>query len=220
MRNLFKSLAVLATTLSASAAFASGWDIDQNHVRAGFTVKHMMVTDVYGGFRKLSGKVVVDDKDVTKSSVNVEIDAASIDTANEKRDEHLKSPDFFDVAQFPKLTFKSTAVEKAGNQLKVTGDLTIHGVTKPVVLTVDGPAPEQKNPWGQTVSAVKATGTLNRKDFGLVWNKTLEAGGVMVSDEVQLVIDAELIKQAEEAPAAKADDKGKKGEEKGKKGKK
>ncbi len=188
----------------SSTALASSWTVDQKHARAGFQVRHMMVSDVYGGFNKFSGTINLDDKDVTKSTVLVEIDPASIDTNEADRDNHLKSPDFFDVAKFPKMTFKSTKVEKTATGLTVTGDLTMKDITKPVVLTVEGPAKEMKNPWGMTVSAVKATGKLNRKDWGLVWNKTLEAGGLLVGDEVTLVIDAELIKAADPAPAAAA----------------
>jgi polyisoprenoid-binding protein YceI len=203
--NLMKSLTVLASTLAAQAAFASNWEIDSAHARTGFLVKHMSVTDVYGGFKKFSGKVTLDEKDVSKSSVTVEIDAASIDTGNEKRDDHLRSPDFFDVAKFPKITFKSTKVERVGTQLKVTGDLTMKDVTKPVVLTVDGPGAEAKNPFdGSIVSAVKATGTVNRKEYGMLFNKVLETGGVMVGEDVTLQIDAELKKLPEAAPPAAA----------------
>ena len=207
--NVMKSLMVMAAMLAGPAAFASTWEIDQAHARTGFLVKHMAVTDVYGGFKKFSGKVMMDDKDVTKSSVNVELEAGSIDTGNEKRDGHLQSPDFFDAAKVPKLTFKSTKVEKVGNQLKVTGDLTIRDVTKPVVLTVDGPAPEVKTPFGTTVSAVKATGTINRKDFGLTWNKALETGGLLVGEDVTIQIDAELVKQPDAPAAAPAKTDGK-----------
>jgi polyisoprenoid-binding protein YceI len=203
--NVMKSLTVLATTLAAQAAFASNWDIDAAHARTGFLVKHMSVTDVYGGFKKFSGKVVLDEKDISKSSVTVEIDPSSIDTGSTDRDNHLKSPDFFDAGKFPKITFKSTKVEKVGTQLKVTGDLTIKDITKPVVLTVDGPGAEAKNPFnGAIVSAVKATGVVNRKDFGMTFNKVLETGGVLVGEEVTLQIDAELVKQAEAAPAPAA----------------
>lgn len=187
----FVSTFVLVAGL-ASPALASEWTLDPAHTAAQFSVKHLMVSTVRGQFQKVSGSVHLDDKDITKSSLEVTIDATSIFTREAKRDAHLKSPDFFDVEKFPTLTFKSTKVEKSGDKLLVTGDLTIRGVTKPVTLTVEGPTPAVKGPWGNTARGVSATGKLNRKDFGLNWNKALEAGGVLVGDEVQLFIDAEL----------------------------
>jgi len=189
-----KRLAALAAAvlLAPSAAFAGNWNIDGAHSTAGFAVRHMMVSKAKGQFNKLSGKLALDDKDVTKSSIEATIDVASIDTNNGKRDEHLRSPDFFDAEKFPSITFKSTKVEKNGKDaLKVTGDLTMHGVTKSVVLdaTLSGPA---TNPWGQVVRGVEAKAKINRKDFGLTWNKTLETGGVVVGDEVEISIDAEF----------------------------
>jgi polyisoprenoid-binding protein YceI len=184
--------------LPTGLAHASDWDIDGTHTTAQFAVKHLVVSTVKGTFDKVGGTVSLDDKDITKSKVEVNIDPASIDTREPKRDTHLKSPDFFDVAKFPTLTFKSTKVVKAGkNKLKVTGDLTMHGVTKPITLAVDGPSAETKTPFGTTVRAVSLTGKLDRKDWGLNWNKALEAGGVLVSDEVQLDISAELVKKAD-----------------------
>lgn len=200
MNKTMNSIAFVALSLAASSALAANWTIDTAHARVGFQVKHMMVSDVYGSFGKFSGTLTTDDKDLTKSAVHVEVDTASINTANTDRDNHLRSPDFFMSDKFPKMTFKSTKVEKSGSGYAVTGDLTIRDVTKPVVLTVEGPAPEVKTPFGTTVSAIKATGKINRKDFGLVWNKAIEAGGVVVGEEVTLVLDAELVKQ--EAPKA------------------
>ena len=179
---------------SAATAEASEWQLDPAHSAAQFSVKHMMVSTVRGQFHKVSGTVNLDEKDVTKSTVEVTIDAASIDTREPKRDGHLKSPDFFDVAKHPNITFKSTKVEKAGkNKLKVTGDLTMRGETHPVVLAVEGPTAPIKSPMGGLARGVTATGKVNRKQWGLNWNKTLETGGVLVSDEVQLQIDAELL---------------------------
>jgi polyisoprenoid-binding protein YceI len=152
-----------------------------------------MVSTVRGQFEKLSGTVDLDDKDLTKSSIQVTIDATSINTREPKRDGHLKSPDFFDVAKHPTLTFKSTKIQKRGGKYLVTGDLTMRGVTKPVTLTVDTLTPPTKSPFGTTVRGVSATGKLNRKDWGLNWNKALETGGVVVGEEVQLQIDAELV---------------------------
>ena len=186
----------LVLALPAVSHAADTYDIDATHASAAFSVKHMMVTNVRGEFSNLSGTVVIDDKNPSKSVVNVEIDASTIDTRNEKRDGHLKSPDFFDVAKYPKVTFKSTKVKKAGKgKLKVTGDLTMRGVTKSITLDVEGPTAEMKSPWGQSVRGVYATATINRKDWGLTWNKGLEAGGLLVGEEVKIIIDVELIKQ-------------------------
>ncbi len=197
---LFAAVAVLAT----APAFASDWEVDAAHSTAQFSVKHMMVSTVRGHFEKVSGTAQVDDKDVTRSKFVVNIDPASVNTAQPKRDEHLRSPDFFDVAKYPTMTFTSTKIEKAeGGKLKVTGDLTMHGVTKPVVFSMEPLTATMKNPWGQTVRGFSATGTLNRKDFGLNWNKGLETGGVLVSDEVTLQFDGELTEKAP-APAAAA----------------
>lgn len=204
---LLLSATALTTVGLAGAVQASEWTIDPSHSQAGFAVKHMMVTTVRGQFGKLSGTVNLDDKDLTKSSVDVVIDASTIDTHEPKRDAHLKSPDFFDVAKHPNITFKSTKVDKAGKgKFKVTGDLTMRGVTKPVVLNVEGPTAEAKSPWGVPVRAVSATGKVNRKDWGLNWNKALEAGGVLVADDVTLEISAELNPKqvSPEAPAAQA----------------
>lgn len=179
-----------------SSAMASDWDLDTSHSTIGFSIRHMMVSNTKGQFGKFTGTLSLDEKDITHSSVNVTIESASIDTRDAKRDEHLKSPDFFDVATFPQLTFKSTKVEKAGKKLKVTGDLTLHGVTKSVVLTVEGPTTEIKDPWGNTKRGVVASTTINRKDFGLSWNKALDAGGLAVGDEVTISIEAELNKKS------------------------
>jgi polyisoprenoid-binding protein YceI len=205
---------LLAFTFAAGSmgvAHASDWALDPAHSQVRFKVKHMVVSTVEGSFTKFNGIVNLDDKDPAKSTVEVTIDAASIDTHEPKRDAHLKSPDFFDVEKNPKITFKSTKVDKAGKgKFKVTGDLTMHGVTKPVVLNVEGPSPEMKNPWGVPVRVVSAQGKLNRKDYGLNWNKALEAGGVLVGDEVTLDISAELNPKQdkpEAAAAAKAETK-------------
>ncbi len=189
-----KRLAALAAAVlfAPSAALAGNWTIDGAHSTAGFAVRHMMVSKAKGQFNKITGKIALDEKDLTKSTVEATIDVASIDTNNTKRDEHLRSPDFFDVEKFPSITFKSTKVEKKGKDaLKVTGDLTLHGVTKSVVLetTLTGPS---TNPWGQQVRGIEAKTKLNRKDFGLTWNKGLETGGVLVGEEVEISIDAEV----------------------------
>lgn len=202
-----RHLLAAALVLAPAFAFAGSWDIDPSHSQAAFTVKHMMVTNVRGEFRKLSGKINLDDKDVTKSTVEATLDAASIDTNEPKRDAHLKSPDFFDVEKFPTITFKSTKVQKAGKKLKVTGDLTMHGVTKPVVLDVEGPTPAIKDPWGNVKRAVFATTKVNRKDFGLNWNKALESGGMLVGDDINIELNLELGEAKDNVDQTKAESK-------------
>ncbi len=188
---------MMALVAAPSLAAAASWDVDPAHTGVTFKVRHMMVTDVRGEFGKVSGKVDFDAKDVTKSIVDVTIDAASINTRDAKRDGHLKSADFFDVAKFPTITFKSTKVEAAGKgKLKVHGNLTLHGVTKLVVLEVEGPSAEIKGPWGSFHSGATATTKINRKDFGMSWNQALDAGGVVVGEEVSITIDVELTRKA------------------------
>jgi len=192
--------AVLATPTLALAQ-AAGYDIDPAHTVSSFTVKHLVISTVRGEFGKTTGAAVFDDKDPSRSSVTATIDAASINTRVEQRDTHLKSPDFFDTAKYPTLTFKSTKVEKAGEgKYKVTGDLTIKGTTKSVVLDVTGPTAEIKDPWGNARRGFAATTQINRKDFGLNWSKMIEAGPV-VGDDVKIEIDGELVKQAAKAAA-------------------
>jgi polyisoprenoid-binding protein YceI len=185
---------IIALSLPGFAA-ASGWTIDQDHSNVGFKVKHLMVSNVKGEFRSFNGTLEIDDKDVTKSKVVVNIDIPSITTGVTKRDDHLKSPDFFDVAKFPAMTFVSKRVQKAGeDKLKVYGDLTLHGVTREVVLDVEGPTKAYKDPWGNIKRGASATTKINRKDFGLAWNKAIESGGVMVGDEVTISLEVELLK--------------------------
>jgi len=189
-------LALLATT----PALAIELQVDPNHSQATFSVKHMMVTTVRGDFGKVTGTIDYQPNDPTRSKGDIKIDATSIDTRNEKRDGHLKSAEFFDVAKCPEITFKSTKIEKSGDhKAKVTGDLTMHCVTKPVTLDVDGPNGPIKHPSGVNIYAASVTGKVNRKDFGLNWNKALESGGVMVSDDVNMSIDLEM---TESKPAA------------------
>lgn len=201
-----KKLILSAALTLSSFAFASTWDIDTAHAAGNFAVKHMMLSTVNGTLGDVTGKVEMDDKDVTKSKVEVSIDVKGINTKQPKRDDHLRSPDFFDVEKFPVITFKSTKIEKGeGSKLKVTGDLTMHGVTKSV--TLDGEiSAEVKNPFsGAAARAFSGTTTLNRKDYGLTWNKALEAGGVLVGEEVKVSVEAELVKKdaAKTAPAKK-----------------
>ena len=171
------------------------WNIDPVHTMAEFKVRHMMITNVKGHFTGVTGVLTLNEQDITKSHVEASIDAASINTREADRDTHLKSADFLDVEKFPKLTFTSTRVTSTGErELQVEGDLTIHGVTRKVVFTVEGPTPPGKDPWGNTRVGLTAATKINRKDFGLTWNTALETGGILVGDEVTITFDVEAIK--------------------------
>ncbi|MBS2030556.1 MAG: polyisoprenoid-binding protein [Deltaproteobacteria bacterium] len=193
---------MLAMSLLVGApalAHASSYEIDPVHTTTGFSVKHMMVATVHGRFEKVSGTVSIDDANPANDKINVDIDATSITTDNEKRDGHLKSPDFFDVAKFPKITFVSKSAKAAGaGAVDVTGDLTMHGVTKPVTLHVTDISPNVASPMDKkNHRGASATATLNRQDFGVKWNAPTsgKAGDVVVSDEVKIQIDAELVEK-------------------------
>ncbi len=175
---------------------SSKYVIDAAHSSIGFSIQHMMIAKVRGSFEKFSGELSYDAKSPESAQLSVEIEAASINTREAQRDTHLKSPDFFDVAQFPSLKFKSTKVTKAGDQLKVLGDLSIHGVTKSVELSVEGPTQEMKDPWGNLKMGASASTKIKRKDFGLNWNAALEVGGFLVGDDVQIELDIQFLKQA------------------------
>jgi polyisoprenoid-binding protein YceI len=197
IRSFATAVALTAAMAMQASAATTTWQIDPAHTAAQFAVKHMMISTVRGEFKNVTGTVVWDDQDVTKSKVNVTIDAKTVNTGEEKRDQDLKSDKFFDVANFPTLTFVSKKVEANGTgKLKVTGDLTIRGVTKEVVLNVEGPTAAIKDPWGNTRSAASATTQINRQDFGVKWNANLDGGGVVVSDTVTITIDLEMTKQA------------------------
>jgi polyisoprenoid-binding protein YceI len=180
------------------------WQIDASHSHIQFAVRHMMISTVRGSFEKFSGTVEFDENEPNKTFVAIEIDANSINTRDERRDGHLKSPDFFDAATYPTLTFKSTRVEKTGpRQGKLIGNLTIKNVTREVSLDVEY-AGQAKSPWGTISAGARATGKINRKDWGLNWNQALETGGVLVGDEVKLELELELVKQAEPEAVAVA----------------
>ena len=198
MKRFAISLTLVLTFLlpALASAATSTWVIDADHSSIQFKVKHLMVSNVKGEFKKFSGALTIDDADITRSKVDVTIDATSIDTGNAKRDEHLRSPDFLDVAKNPTLKFVSTKVAKTGDgTLKVTGTLMLHGVSREVVLDVEGPTSAIKDPWGNTKRGASATTKINRKDFGLTWNKALETGGVVVGDEVAITLEVELLKK-------------------------
>lgn len=183
--------------LACLTAFAqtSTWNIDPNHSTAQFTVRHFGISNVTGNFTKVTGSVVVNDKDLTQSQVSASIDVHSVDTRVEARDKDLKSPNFFDVEKYPTIEFKSKKTLSSNGQLQVIGDLTIHGTTREVTLDVDGPSPELSDPAGNLRRGVSATATINRKDFNLLYNKALGTGEAVVSDIVKIQIDAELVKK-------------------------
>jgi polyisoprenoid-binding protein YceI len=177
-------------------AHADNWALDPAHTNVEFTVRHMMISNVKGQFQKTSGMVTINGNDPTSAKIDATIDATSIDTRVDKRDAHLKSPAFLDVDKFPTITFKSSKVEADGTgKWKVTGDLTLHGVTKPVVLEVESTGTPITDPMGNTRAGASATTKISRKDFGLTWNQPLETGGVMVGDDVAISIDVEAIKK-------------------------
>lgn len=171
------------------------YQLDPAHSSAHFSIRHMMITNVRGAFTKVSGKITLDPENPANSKVEADIDVASIDTREPQRDAHLKSPDFFDAEKFPAIAFRSKKIAGGGEEWKMTGDLTIHGVTRGITLNVEGPTPEHKDPWGGLRIGATATGKLNRKDFGLTWNAALETGGVLVGDEVKLTLDVEGLRQ-------------------------
>jgi polyisoprenoid-binding protein YceI len=190
------SIIIAAALLAPLHVFAATYTIDPAHTSIGFKVKHLMITNVKGVFEKFKGTVIIDEKDISKSKVDVSIEMSSVNTNIAKRDDHLRSPDFFDVARFPTMTFVSTKVEKAGTDtLKVTGNLTIKGVSRQVILSVDGPTGEIKSPQGDVKRGASATTTINRQDFGVSWSKKLDGGGLVVADDVYISIDTELAKQ-------------------------
>ena len=184
----------MATTTSAPASLTT-WKLDPAHSSAEFKVKHMMISNVKGRFNGLSGTLLEDPADPTRSSVEASIDVSTIHTHDAQRDGHLKSADFFDVEKFPTMTFKSTKVARKGEgEYTVTGDLTLHGVTNPVTFEVEGPTAPAKDPWGNTRIGLSATTKINRKDFGLNWNSALETGGILVGEDVQITLDLQFIK--------------------------
>ena len=193
-----RGIGILAMLLALPAGAANTtWKIDPAHSAAHFSVRHLGISNVRGDFTKIAGAVQLDDQDITKSTVEVTIDVSSVDTRVADRDKDLRSERFFDVANYPTLTFKSKKIEQVGEgKLKVTGDLTIRGVTKEVVLEVEGPTAPIKDPWGNQRTGVTGSTKINRQDFGVKWNAKLDNGGVVVGDEVAITFDVELVKAA------------------------
>lgn len=190
-KSIVFSTSLAATLLAAPAQF----DIDPSHSSAQFTVRHLMISNVKGNFQKITGKATWDPNNLAASSLEAVIDVSTISTLEPKRDAHLKSPDFFDVAKYPTMTFRSKKFYTEGGKLRIAGELTIRGVTKQVVVDVDPPTGEIKDPWGGSRIGASASTTINRKDFGLTWNAALETGGVAVGDEVKIALDVELVKR-------------------------
>jgi polyisoprenoid-binding protein YceI len=172
------------------------WSLDAAHSHVGFAVRHMMISNVRGEFQKVSGEASYDPARPDDSTLDVTVDVASINTRDGKRDAHLRSADFFDVENHPTLTFRSKAVRRRAEGLEIVGDLSIHGTTREVVLAVEEITPEHSDPWGNRRVGASARTKIRRSDFGMRWNAALEAGGVLVGDEVSIVIEVELIKKA------------------------
>jgi len=177
------------------------WEIDTSHSALHFWVRHLVISKVHGRFAKWAGTVELDEQDLSRSRVEVRIDAASIDTQVADRDAHLRSADFLDVANHPELAFTSRRIERAGDGYRVTGDLTIRGTTREVTLEAEY-AGRAKDPWGNERAGFAAKVALDRRDYGLVWNAALEAGGVLVGEKVEISIELEAVKKVAAVPAA------------------
>ena len=192
VRNVLVFATAVLSFAAAASAQAVTYTIDKAHSEADFTIRHMAISNVHGAFGNIAGTVVYDPSDVSKSSVDATIDISTVDTGVAARDTHLKSPDFFDVAKFPTMTFKSTSVKPDGDGFDVYGNLTLHGVTKPVTLKVDQPSKEQLGMGGKSYArGFEATTTIDRKDFGLLWNGTLKSGDAIIGDQVKIDITIE-----------------------------
>jgi polyisoprenoid-binding protein YceI len=190
---IVSAIALLAS-LSALAQ-TSTWNIDPAHSTAQFTVRHLAISNVTGNFTKVTGSVVLNEKDITQSQVSASVDVSSVDTRVEARNKDLKSPNFFDVEKYPTIEFKSKRIVNDGGKLQVIGDLTIHGTTREATLDVDGPTPELSDPWGNSRRGISATTTINRRDFNLTYNNLLKTGEAVVGDNVKIQIDAEMVKK-------------------------
>ena len=191
------AIASAITLLASLSALAqtSTWNIDPAHSTAQFTVRHLAISNVTGNFTKVTGSVVLNEKDTTQSQVSASIDVSSVDTRVEARNKDLKSPNFFDVEKYPTIEFKSKRIVSGGGKLQVIGDLTIHGTTREVTLDVDGPTPELSDPWGNSRRGISATTTINRRDFNLTYNSLLKTGEAVVGDNVKIQIEAEMVKK-------------------------
>ncbi|MFC1537293.1 YceI family protein [Gemmatimonadota bacterium] len=186
----------LLTMVFTSPARSATWEIDGSHSSAQFRVTHLMISEVSGSFSQLEGKVSLEGEDITSAVVEATIKTESLYTGSAKRDDHLKGPDFFDVEKYPDITFRSIKVTKSGDgSPELSGQLAMHGVTRDVVLAVETLSQPQKDPWGNTRVGLTANTIIQRKDFGISWNKVLDNGGVMIGEDVKVTIHLELIKQ-------------------------
>lgn len=191
-----RRLPLIGVLALACPAFASTWEIDPAHTSVQFSVRHLMISNVRGELRKVAGTVRADDQDPTRSVIEATIDAASVDTREAKRDEHLRSADFLDVEHYPTITFRSKKIEKTGDRrFKVVGDLTLHGVTREVTLRVEGPTPPMTDPRGSVRAGAEATTRIDRRDFGITWSKSLDGGGVVVGNDLDITVDVEAIRK-------------------------
>ena len=198
MRTFRLAAVFLATSLSlvfSATAQTSTWNIDPAHSSAQFTVRHLGISNVRGAFSKVTGTVVLNEKDITGSEVSAVIDAGSVDTRVPDRDKDIRSANFLDVEKYPTLEFKSKRILNNGGKLQLIGDLTLHGTTREVTLDVEGPTPELNDPWGNVRRGFSASTTINRKEFGVVWSNTLKTGEAVVGDTVKIQIDVELVKK-------------------------
>jgi polyisoprenoid-binding protein YceI len=173
----------------------STYQLDPSHSSINFSVKHMMIAKVHGGFEKMSGVLSYDAKNPTATTVEVNIEVASINTRDTGRDTHLKSADFFNAEKYPSITYKSIRVQEKKGDLTIVGELTIHGVTQPVTVELERPSEEMKDPWGNLKIGASGSAKVKRKDFGLTWNAALEAGGLLVGDDVNITVDVQFVKQ-------------------------
>ena len=190
LNNLFPAVFLMSATLAASGQMST-WKIDPVHSGIEFKIRHLGVSNVHGTFSKPTGIIKLDEKDVTRSLVEATVNTSSVNTNEDARDKHLQSAEFFDVEKYPTITFKSTSLANHGGKLTMTGDLTMNGVTKPVTLALDGPAPPQTDAKGLVRSGFSATGTLHRTDF----NFGSKYGSPMIGNDVQFTIDVEMDKQ-------------------------
>jgi polyisoprenoid-binding protein YceI len=196
------NLCMVLMLMAPAAVSAFTWKINPEHSSIQFQVRYMGLVNVKGSFDKFQGEVALNEKNPSKSAVEVAIESASINTGVEKRDEHLRTEDFFDCPKYPTIRFVSKKVMPAGKRkLKVIGDLTMLGKTKEVVLLVNGPTPEIRDPWGNLRRGATARTRVNRHDFGMTWNRALDTGGIMISKTVDVIMEVELIKTAEKQPS-------------------
>lgn len=196
MKSRISALVFFSLLIIPFSAYGFTYQIDPDHSSFQFKVRHLTVSNVKGNFSRAKGFVILDDQNIAHLKVELTIDASSVHTGHTKRDEHLRGADFFDVAKFPHITFVSKKVTQTDeNRLRVVGDLTIRGVTKEVGVDVEGPTPEIKDPWGGFRRGATGTTRINRKDFGILWNRVLDTGGVVVGDEVDISIEIELVRK-------------------------